>query len=296
HQQNRGPRSLVTRQPLRGRSQGGCQRYGNMEIEAAIAHGLAANLMELTGAKSDDIHESHRLQNALTFSERPVRLRNSNKPESFNMTIQYLRAIGFDIQATDYYDKEIDFYKYFAKKIKQISHGEITNPKTINARTFKPEAGRESEGLLCDHCGGKIEEKDNQRWRPAHYHLAIPVTNMLIFKSHVTQLSKLLKIPSKKLEDIIYFRVYVVLDNGLSNLVQKKTLLTKKVDSLLISSLLDEIIANSTEQSSVVKEVQVLQTKLTSQEETDMIFWEDYWDFIAQHLKIKMATGSEALR
>jgi DNA-directed RNA polymerase beta' subunit len=119
---------------------------------------------------------------------------------------------------------------------------------------------------------------------------------MLIFKSHATQLSKLLEIPLKKLEDIIYFRVYVVLDNGLSNCVKKKTVLSKKIDTVLISSLLDEIITKSDEKSSVVKQAQGLKNKINGQAEEDMAFLEDYLDFVTQHQKIKIGTGSEALR
>jgi hypothetical protein len=70
--------------------------------------------MEMMGPKSDDIHKRKLLQNSLIFGNQRVDLR-SNKSESFNLVLQHLRGIGFDLQATDYHGKEIDFYKYFSK-------------------------------------------------------------------------------------------------------------------------------------------------------------------------------------
>ena len=75
-----------------------------------------------------------------------------------------------------------------------------------------------------------------------HISLVSPVTNIAIFKALSTNLSNLLEIPTKTLEDIIYFRAYVVLDNGLTNLLKKKEILERKIDPELISSILQEII------------------------------------------------------
>jgi hypothetical protein len=70
--------------------------------------------MEMMGPKSDDIHKRRLIQNELLFGDRQTDLR-SNQNESFNLLIQYLRGIGFNLIATDNHDREIDFYKYFGK-------------------------------------------------------------------------------------------------------------------------------------------------------------------------------------
>jgi len=114
HARNVGPYSLIYQQPLKGRSQGGGQRVGEMEAWVLEAHGAAYNLMEMMSAKSDDIYRRRLLQNTLLFDNRQIDLRNSQS-ESFNLLIQYLRGIGFDLKASDYSGHEIDFYKYFSK-------------------------------------------------------------------------------------------------------------------------------------------------------------------------------------
>ena len=70
--------------------------------------------MEMMGPKSDDIHKRRLIQNELLFGDRQTDLR-SNQSESFNILIQYLRGIGFDLTAVDNQGREIDFYKYFSK-------------------------------------------------------------------------------------------------------------------------------------------------------------------------------------
>lgn len=70
---------------------------------------------EITGAKSDDISKRNLLQNALLFADRQIDLR-SNQSESFNLLLQHLRGIGFDLQATDHQGREIDFYEAFSRK------------------------------------------------------------------------------------------------------------------------------------------------------------------------------------
>ena len=108
------PYSLIYQQPLKGRAQNGGQRVGEMEGWCLEAHGAPYNLMEMMGPKSDDIHKRRLIQNELLFGDRQTDLRSSQN-ESFNLLIQYLRGIGFNLIATDNQDREIDFYKYFSK-------------------------------------------------------------------------------------------------------------------------------------------------------------------------------------
>ena len=70
--------------------------------------------MEMMSAKSDDMSKRKLMQSALLFGDRQIDLRSSQS-ESFNLLLQYLRGIGFDLRATDHRDKEIDFYKHFSK-------------------------------------------------------------------------------------------------------------------------------------------------------------------------------------
>ena len=65
-------------------------------------------------AKSDDIYKRRSMQKSLIFDERQVDL-SSSQSESFNLLLQYLRGIGFDLEATDYQGRPIDFYKLFSK-------------------------------------------------------------------------------------------------------------------------------------------------------------------------------------
>lgn len=73
--------------------------------------------MEMMGSKSDDIHKRRLIQNELLFGDRQTDLRSSQN-ESFNLLVQYLRGIGFDLTAIDNQGREIDFYKYFSKNQK----------------------------------------------------------------------------------------------------------------------------------------------------------------------------------
>ncbi|WNE41046.1 MAG: DNA-directed RNA polymerase subunit beta [Mycoplasmataceae bacterium] len=113
HARNTGPRSLIYQQPLKGRSREGGQRIGGMEAWVLEALGAPHNLMEKMS--SDDIYKVREMQNHLLFGGAPIDLRSSQN-ESFNLLLQHLRGIGFDLQATDYQGREIDFYDAFSRK------------------------------------------------------------------------------------------------------------------------------------------------------------------------------------
>jgi DNA-directed RNA polymerase beta subunit len=81
-----------------------------------MALGAVWNLMEMMGPKSDDIYKCIQMQKNLIFGDRQTDLQ-SNQSESLNLLLQYLRGIGFDLQAIDYQGKEIDFYKSFSYTI-----------------------------------------------------------------------------------------------------------------------------------------------------------------------------------
>src|SRR3954451_2713009 len=119
-----------------------------------------------------------------------------------------------------------------------------------------------------------------------HISLSAPVTNIALFKVLATNLSKLLGVPSKKLEDIIYLRAYVVIDNGLTNLLEKGEILEKRIDRPLISDILQEVIQDKELSKNVIEEAKELNEKITkkndknNEEVTDVVFLDDYLDFL----------------
>lgn len=118
------------------------------------------------------------------------------------------------------------------------SSGEVTLPETINYRTYKPEIkglfcerifgpvkdwechcgkykGIRYKGIVCDRCGVEITEKKKRRERVGHIELVVPVTHIWYFKVLPSKISYLLGIPNKKIEQIIYYERYVVVQPGI---------------------------------------------------------------------------------
>src|SRR4051794_31657458 len=188
-------------------------------------------------------------------------------------------------------------------KIENLSSGEITNSKTLNLRSLKPELGglfdprifgpflnyecycgkyrgKQNEGQKCEKCEVLITEKNVQRQRRGHILLAAPVTNIILFNVLKTNLSGLLNIPSKTLEEIIYLKTYVVVENGSSKLLQKNQILEKQVDPKLINNLLQEVIQDRQLSKEVVSQAQQLAENLVEKEGRDPVFLEDYLAFL----------------
>ena len=94
HARSTGPYSLVTQQPLGGRSQQGGQRLGEMEVWALEAFGAAHTLQELLTLKSDDMHGRNEALNAIVKGD-PIP--KPGIPESFKVLILELQSLGLDI-------------------------------------------------------------------------------------------------------------------------------------------------------------------------------------------------------
>ena len=124
-----------------------------------------------------------------------------------------------------------------------------------------------------------------------HIALVSPVTNTLILKIIFPYIEKLLGISSKTIKDLIYFNSYIVTDKGKSKILQNKQVLTSKVELDLINSVLSEIIQAKKPPSDALKEAQELQADLISQKEvktgsqseSEVIFLEDYLEFLRKH-------------
>jgi DNA-directed RNA polymerase subunit beta' len=122
--------------------------------------------------------------------------------------------------------------------ILERSYGEVLKPETINYRTYKPERDglfcerifgpvRDFEcacgkykrirykGIVCDRCGVEVTEKKVRRERMGHIKLVVPVVHIWYFKSLPNKIGYLLGMSSKKLESIVYYERYVVIQPGI---------------------------------------------------------------------------------
>lgn len=121
--------------------------------------------------------------------------------------------------------------------ILERSYGEVLKPETINYRSYKPErdglfcerifgpvkdyecfCGKYKriryKGIVCDRCGVEVTEKKVRRERMGHIRLVVPVVHIWYFKSLPNKIGYLLGFSSKKLESIIYYERYVVIQPG----------------------------------------------------------------------------------
>src|SRR5690242_1383845 len=121
--------------------------------------------------------------------------------------------------------------------ILERSYGEVLKPETINYRTYKPErdglfcerifgpvkdyecaCGKYKriryKGIVCDRCGVEVTEKKVRRERMGHIKLVVPVVHIWYFKSLPNKIGYLLGMSSKKLETIVYYERYVVIQPG----------------------------------------------------------------------------------
>jgi len=124
------------------------------------------------------------------------------------------------------------------EEILEQSSGEVLKPETINYRTYKPErdglfcerifgpvkdfechCGKYKriryKGIVCDRCGVEVTEKKVRRERTGHISLVVPVAHIWYFKSLPNKIGYLLGLPTKKLDTIIYYERYVVINPGI---------------------------------------------------------------------------------
>lgn len=105
HARSIGPYSLITQQPLRGKSQNGGQRFGEMEAWAIEAYGASNLLREMITLKSDDIKGRNELYNAIAKGRK---LPEPNIPEGFWVLYYELRGLGLNLSFLDENNKEIE--------------------------------------------------------------------------------------------------------------------------------------------------------------------------------------------
>ena len=95
HARSTGPYSLVTQQPLSGKAQFGGQRFGEMEVWALEAYGAAYTLREMLTVKSDDVTGRAKMYKNIVDGEYRT---ESVMPESFNVLVKEIRALGIDVE------------------------------------------------------------------------------------------------------------------------------------------------------------------------------------------------------
>jgi DNA-directed RNA polymerase subunit beta' len=146
------------------------------------------------------------------------------------------------------------------ESILQRSSGEVLKPETINYRTHKPErdglfcerifgpikdyecaCGKYKriryKGIVCDRCGVEVIEKKVRRERIGHINLVVPIVHIWYFRSLPNKIGYLLGLPSKKLDMIIYYEKYVVIQPGIAKNAEGEPL--EKLDFLSEEEYLD---------------------------------------------------------
>ena len=137
------------------------------------------------------------------------------------------------------------------ESILEMSSGEVLKPETINYRTYKPErdglfcerifgpvkdyechCGKYKriryKGIVCDRCGVEVTEKKVRRERMGHIKLVVPVAHIWYFRSLPNKIGYLLGLPSKKLDSVIYYERYIVIQPGVAEGVERLDLLTEE--------------------------------------------------------------------
>ena len=148
------------------------------------------------------------------------------------------------------------------ESVLSASKGEVLKPETINYRTHKPErdglfcerifgpvkdfecaCGKYKriryKGIVCDRCGVEVTEKKVRRDRVGHINLIVPVAHIWYFRSLPNKIGYLLGLPSKKLDMIIYYERYVVIQAASAVNAEGEPL--KKMDFLSEEEYLDII-------------------------------------------------------
>ena len=146
------------------------------------------------------------------------------------------------------------------ESILERSSGEVLKPETINYRTYKPErdglfcerifgpvkdyechCGKYKriryKGIVCDRCGVEVTEKKVRRERMGHISLVVPVAHIWYFRSLPNKIGYLLGLPTKKLDQIIYYERYVVIQQGIAKGEEDVEL--KRLDFLTEEEYLD---------------------------------------------------------
>ena len=152
-------------------------------------------------------------------------------------------------------------------EIQQNSYGEVLKPETINYRTYKPErdglfcerifgptkdyechCGKYKriryKGIVCDRCSVEVTEKKVRRERSGHIALVVPVAHIWYFRSLPNKIGYLLGLPSKKLDSVIYYERYIIIQAGKAKDLELSDDITIEENELLTEEQYYSIIEN----------------------------------------------------
>lgn len=152
HARSVGPYSIVTQQPLGGKAQHGGQRFGEMEVWALEAYGAAHTLQEMLTIKSDDVIGRSKAYEAIVKGEK---IQKPSTPESFNVLVHELRALGVHVHLQSEVEEELDFDKDYESE--EHLNGS-TIPEEDKIQEINAEADQGEEELADDFNGNHQEE------------------------------------------------------------------------------------------------------------------------------------------
>ncbi len=156
HARSVGPYSIVTQQPLGGKAQHGGQRFGEMEVWALEAYGAAHTLQEMLTIKSDDVMGRSRAYESIVKGEK---IKKPSTPESFNVLVHELRALGIDVDLIDEQNQHLEL-----EDVTDLDDEDIEDDKIEELETDEKESDediqKEIEGESEE--GASAEEELNE--------------------------------------------------------------------------------------------------------------------------------------
>lgn len=251
HARSVGSYSIITQQPLGGKSQMGGQRFGEMEVWSLQAYSAAYLLREMLTVKSDYPLGRARVFELISqgydvFDQKGV-------PESFCVLLYELRALCLNVDCLVMQDSEFSIQSLVglenfdalkisiadSAQVRSWSYGEVTKPETIHYRTFKPHPegifstkifgpirdyrclcgrhnGQKRRGIVCSKCETPVISSKVRRHRMGHIELVAPVIHVWMAKVLPSRAAVTLDISITNLNKILRFESYVVASSGLS--------------------------------------------------------------------------------
>ena len=320
HMRSIGPYSLITQQPLGGKSRFGGQRFGEMEVWALEGYGAKHVLQEMLTIKSDDVAGRTAVYESIIRGEVA---KFPNLPSSFNVLISELKSLALDVipkYSKDSLNRPEDLESLTIslaspEKILSWSHGEVIKPETINYRTQRPEKdGLFSErifgpvkdyecycgkykkirykGVVCEKCGVEVTRSIVRRERMGHIELATPVAHLWFFKTVPSRIALIMDISSNKLERVIYYISYIV--TQVNEEAKKKAFedidkeLKLKTKSLAKNDkMVEELNENAKKLKDFLKQLKVGMVL----DQSEYLFWSKKFSSI-----FEANTGAEAVR
>lgn len=320
HMRSIGPYSLITQQPLGGKAQFGGQRFGEMEVWALEGYGARHTLQEMITLKSDDVLGRSEAYKAIVFGEK---IKKPNIPASFNVLVNEIKSLALNVEPiyNSPHDRQDEFSALkisiaSPENILSWSHGEVLKPETINYRTQRPEKdGLFSErifgpvkdyecacgkyrkikyrGTVCDKCGVEVTRSYVRRERMGHIKLATPVAHIWFLKSIPSRLSLILDVPSVRLEGVIYYIDYIIIDVD----EDKKKEVLEEIDNELKKRLKKITSKDKNLKSDLTSEALKLKQILNSLKPGYILSEGEYFDLSQKFGGVfRAGTGAEAVR